>query len=189
MSFVQSAEDIRRCRSIIHALGADIPIIAKIEKLSAIEQIESIAELADGLMVARETSESNVEWNVFQFSKKNPCRWFEVRKTGHLATQMLESMVYSANASPADIADVANGVLEGADGVMLSAEVASGKFPLNCIQQMATIIEQVETWKHKRSSRSHQITESKSFEGHEAIAKAACDAADTINARAIICLT
>ena len=190
MSFVQSAEDIRRCRSIIHALGADIPIIAKIEKLSAIEQIESIAELADGLMVAR--GDLGVECGVERipiFQRKILAAGSKFAKPVIIATQMLESMVNSANASPAEIADVANGVLEGADGVMLSAEVASGKFPLNCIQQMATIIEQVETWKHKRSSRSHQITESKSFEGHEAIAKAACDAADTINARAIICLT
>lgn len=191
LSFVQNPDDIKRCRAMINALGSNIPIVAKIEKLSAVEQIDSIAALADGLMVAR--GDLGVECGVEKvplFQRKILAAGSEQAKPVIIATQMLESMIQSPQASPAEIADVANGVLEGADCVMLSAEVATGQQPTACISQMDSIIREVEAWNYMKSSRSvNHLTTNRSWLGHEAIAIAACEAAEKVKASAIICLT
>ena len=85
----------------------------------------------------------------------------------------------------------ANGVLEGADCVMLSGEVAAGKYPVECVKKMNSIIQEVESWSQKKPNRyGFQLTEEKSeWEEHKAIARAACEAADSLHAKAIVCLT
>ena len=115
---------------MIKALGADIPVIAKIEKLSAINDIKQIARAADGLMVARGDLgvEASVE-RVPGFQRQILAAAAAEAKPAIIATQMLESMIENPRATLAEIADVANGVLDGADCLMLSGEVASGKFP------------------------------------------------------------
>jgi pyruvate kinase len=108
-----------------------------------------------------------------------------------VATQMLESMIDNPQATLAEVADVANGVLDGADCVMLSGEVASGKYPVECVSTMADIIREVEHWTFKRPERYSldEVESSQPWEDHEAVARAACEAADALNAKLIIALT
>lgn len=192
LSFVQTAQDVLQCKKMIQALGSDIPIIAKIEKLSAIEKIAEIADVADGLMVAR--GDLGVEGGVEKvpiFQRKIIAEASLRSKPVIIATQMLESMIQNPRASLAEVTDVANAVLEGADCVMLSAEVASGKYPVECVKKMASIIDKVESWKFRKTKRylSHYPDKNEKWENHRAIARAACEAADTFRAKAIICLT
>lgn len=192
LSFVQRAEDVKQLKAMIRALGADVPVIAKIEKLSAIEEIEAIATAADGLMVAR--GDLGVEGDI-ECVPSLQRRIIEAATTiGRpviIATQMLESMIDNPRPTPAEVADVANGVLEGADCVMLSGEVASGKYPVQCVERMAAIISEVENWTFRRPVRhaSQRSEKNRTWEDHEAIARAACEAADALSAKAIVCLT
>ena len=196
LSFVQDPADIRQIKGMIQALGSDVPVIAKIEKMPAIDTIDEIAALADGLMVARGDLgvEANVE-KVPNLQKKILRAASKHGKPVIIATQMLESMIQNPRASLAEVADVANGVLDGADCLMLSGEVASGRYPIECVKRMSSIIEEVESWTLKRPSRFHieSIDEAtlngKEMEVNETIALSACEAADAINAKAIVCLT
>lgn len=190
LSFVQTPGDITATKKIINALGSDIPVIAKIEKYSAVMQIAEIARVADGLMVAR--GDLGVECKIERvplYQRKIIAAAAVESKPVIIATQMLESMVNNPRASLAEMADVANGVLEGADCVMLSAEVASGKYPVECVKNMAEIIRDVESWRHTRTQRYFEADATENWEDHRAIARAACEAADVLKAKAIICLT
>lgn len=192
LSFVQSPQDVEKCKKMINALGSDIPVISKIEKLSAIEQINGITQISDGLMVAR--GDLGVEGSVEKvpiFQRKIIDAAAKHSKPVIIATQMLESMIVNPRASLAEVTDVANGVLEGADCVMLSAEVASGSYPVECVKKMVSIIENVESWSHTRTPRYVRQAQQQSamWEDHSAIARAACEAADSLQARAIVCLT
>lgn len=194
LSFVQDPSDVVSLKKIIKAMGSDIPVVSKIEKLSAIESIDEIARVSDALMVAR--GDLGVEGDVERvpaFQKKILAAAAKHAKPVIIATQMLESMIENPQATLAEVADVANGVLDGADCVMLSGEVASGKYPVQCVRTMNNIIREVEHWTSKRPERysKPEISESDglSWEDHEAIARAACEAADTMNAKCIVALT
>lgn len=194
LSFVQSPNDILQVKKMINALGSDIPVVAKIEMLSAMEEIDAICQVADGLMVAR--GDLGVEGSVERvpgFQKRIIEAASRHARPCIIATQMLESMTENPEATLAEMADVANGVLDGADCLMLSAEVASGKYPVQCVRQMASIIEEVESWTFKRPVRYGTDflfeSEKDAWPEHEAIARAACEAADALNAKAIVCLT
>lgn len=192
LSFVQRADDVIQCRNIIKAMGSDIPIIAKIERLSAIENIDKIAAVSDGLMVARGDLgvEGSVE-RVPKFQRKIIAAASQHSIPVIIATQMLESMIQNPNANLAEVADVANGVLEGADCVMLSGEVAAGKYPVACVKKMVSIIDRVEEWHLKKTPRYLSLVDQKDskWPTHKAIARAACEAADSLNAKAIVSLT
>jgi pyruvate kinase len=192
LSFVQDPADIHNIKKMIKAMGSDIPVIAKIEKLPAIETIDGIAQAADGLMVAR--GDLGVEGDVEKvpgFQRLILAAGARYAKPVIVATQMLESMIENPQATLAEVADVANGVLDGADCVMLSGEVASGKYPVECVKTMVNIIREVEHWTFKRPDRhsTDEFDAARSWEDHEAIARAACEAADSLNAKAIIALT
>lgn len=192
LSFVQDPSDVISLKKIIKAMGADIPVIAKIEKLSAIETIDGIAQVADGLMVAR--GDLGVEGDVERvpaFQRQILAAAARHAKPAIVATQMLESMIENPQATLAEVADVANGVLDGADCVMLSGEVASGKYPIECVRTMDNIIREVEHWTFKRPERysGDKLVTETVWEDHEAIARAACEAADAMNAKAIVALT
>lgn len=192
LSFVQDPADIHGIKKMIRAMGSDIPVIAKIEKLPAIDTIDEIAQVADGLMVAR--GDLGVEGDVERvpgFQRLILAAGARHAKPVIVATQMLESMIENPQATLAEVADVANGVLDGADCVMLSGEVASGKYPVQCVKTMVNIIREVEQWTFKRPERysSEDNAQVKSWEDHEAIARAACEAADSLNAKAIVALT
>jgi len=193
LSFVQTAADVAQCKKIIQALGSDIPVIAKIEKVSAVKQIDEIAQIADGLMVAR--GDLGVEGRV----ERVPTYQHKIVEAAHrhakpviVATQMLESMIGNPRASFAEMADVANGVLEGADCLMLSGEVAAGKYPVESVVTMDAIIRNVEAWTKTQPPKYKSDvpwTTNVSWDDNEAIAIAACEAADSLNAKAIVCLT
>jgi pyruvate kinase len=192
LSFVQDPTDVRDIKKMIQAMGSDIPVIAKIEKLSAISTIDQIAQIADGLMVAR--GDLGVEGSVERvpgFQRTILAAGARHSKPVIVATQMLESMIDNPKATLAEVADVANGVLDGADCVMLSGEVASGKYPVDCVETMQDIIREVEHWTFKRPDRysMDDMDSTTPWEDHEAIARAACEAADSLNAKVIIALT
>lgn len=190
LSFVQSPDDIRQIKGMIKVLGSDVPVVAKIEKLSAMETIDEIASLADGLMVARGDLgvEANVE-RVPGFQKRIVQAAAKYARPVIIATQMLESMIHNPRATLAEVADVANGVLDGADCLMLSGESASGKFPVKSVMRMSSIIHEVEDWTFSRPPRFGDEIDNANWEEHESIARAACEAAQALNAKAIVCLT
>ena len=190
LSFVQDPKDVEQLRSMIRALGAEIPIVAKIEKLQAVDAIDAITKVSDALMVAR--GDLGVEGDVERVPSLQRRIVDCAARHGKpviIATQMLESMIENPRASAAEIADVANGVLEGADCTMLSGEVASGKYPVDCVKKMANIIEEVEAWTFQKPVRFLPANDKRQWEDHEAIARAACEAADALSAKAIVCLT
>jgi pyruvate kinase len=142
LSFVQRPEDIVEARELI---GGKAFLMAKIEKPSAVTHLEEIAMLCDAIMVAR--GDLGVEVpaeNVPRIQKDivRTCR--QLGRPVVVATQMLESMRFSPAPTRAEVTDVANAVAEGADAVMLSAETASGDYPLETVQMMSKIIRQVE---------------------------------------------
>lgn len=142
LSFVQRPEDIREARELI---GDKAFLMAKIEKPSAVTQLREIAELSDAIMVARGDLGVEVPAESVPQIQKNIitiCR--QLGKPVVVATQMLESMRFSPAPTRAEVTDVANAVAEGADAVMLSAETASGEYPLEAVQMMSKIIRQVE---------------------------------------------
>lgn len=192
LSFVQNPADVRQVKSMIAALGADVPVIAKIEKLPAMEHIDEIAKISDGLMVARGDLgvEANLE-KVPGFQRQIIQAAQRYAKPVIIATQMLESMIHNPRATLAEVADVANGVLDGADCLMLSGEVAAGRYPVECVRKMASIISEVESWSSQREFIElwRNARPREKWETHEAIAIAACEAAASIDAKAIVCLT
>ena len=145
MSFVRSAEDILQCKEIIKAKGSHALIIAKVEKPEAIENIDAIIEATDAVMVAR--GDLGVEMPMeevpgLQKMIVQKCR--DLSKPVIIATQMLESMITTPRPTRAEVNDVANSVLDGADAVMLSGETSVGDFPEIVIETMAKIITQIE---------------------------------------------
>lgn len=145
LSFVQTAEEIELLRSVLKEKKSNIKIISKIEKPHAVTNIEEIIEATDGVMVARgdlaiETSASQVP--LIQHKIINLARQYQ--KPVIVATQMLESMIENPRPTRAEASDVANAVLSQVDAVMLSAESASGKYPVEAVATMSSIIETVE---------------------------------------------
>lgn len=145
VSFVRTAEDVRLVRHRVAALGAETWIIAKLEKPQAIEHLESILEVANGVMVAR--GDLGVEISpekVPAIQKRVIRRAAELRKPVITATQMLESMVENPRPTRAEASDVANAIYDGTDAVMLSAESAAGKYPVEAVAMMAKIVAETE---------------------------------------------
>ncbi|GGH07598.1 pyruvate kinase [Sphingobacterium alkalisoli] len=146
MSFVRSAEDIIQGKAIIAAKGSHAKIIAKIEKPEAIENIDAIIEATDAIMVARGDLGVELPMEEVPGLQKiivQKCR--DLSKPVIIATQMLESMITTPRPTRAEVNDVANSVLDGADAVMLSGETSVGEFPEMVIETMAKIITHVES--------------------------------------------
>lgn len=147
LSFVRHAQDIRELKDIIKENKSDIPVIAKIEKPEALENIHDIIDLADGMMIARgdlgvELPPQKVpilQSRLVQIAN-------EYNKPVIVATQMLESMIEHGTPTRAEANDVASACIQGADAVMLSAETAAGKYPVEAIKMMDTILRETETY-------------------------------------------
>lgn len=145
LSFVKSAEDVRRIRQLLKENNSDMKIISKIEHFKAVENIEEIIEASDGIMVARgdlgvETPASGIpllQKRIIKICNRHA-------KPVITATQMLKSMTEHPRATRAETSDVANAVLDGTDAVMLSEETAMGKFPVKSVDYMAEVVERVE---------------------------------------------
>ena len=148
VSFIRTADDVRVVKQRIAALGADTWVVAKLEKPQAIDNLESILDVTDGVMVAR--GDLGVEMppeKVPAIQKHVIRRAAEHRKPVITATQMLESMIENPRPTRAEASDVANAVYDGTDAVMLSAESAAGKYPIEAVKMMAKIV--IETESHK----------------------------------------
>ena len=145
ISFVRSASDVREVKQLILNEGSDVPVIAKLEKPQALEQLEEIFEAADGVMVAR--GDLGVEMlpeQVPVIQKHVIRRAAEWRKPVIIATQMLESMIENPRPTRAEASDVANAIFDGTDAVMLSAETASGQYPREAVAMMSRIVVEAE---------------------------------------------
>ena len=142
LSFVQRAADMADLRKLVQGRAA---VLAKIEKPSALDQIEEILDFCDGVMVARGDLGVELEPEEVPVAQKTLLRAARSRGVPVIvATQMLESMIASATPTRAEASDVANATYEGADALMLSAETASGAYPLEAVRMMGRIIERVE---------------------------------------------
>ncbi len=150
VSFVRRPEDVLLAKSLIRRAKKDTPVIAKLEKPEAIENLEAILKVSDGVMVAR--GDLGVEMNperVPVVQKNIIARAREFRRPVITATQMLESMTQNPRPTRAEASDVANAIFDGSDAVMLSAETASGQYPLEAVAMMARIIEEAEESIHE----------------------------------------
>jgi len=190
MSFVQTADDIRRLRQILVGIGSTAQIIAKIETKRAIESeevMEEIVQEADGIMVARgdmAMEAGNEVVPIAQLRLTRMCR--KHSKLCIVATQMLGSMVDNPEPTRAEVSDVANAVMQGADAVMLSDETTNGKYPLEAIAEMRNII--LYTQSHTGVRSIHSDPSSK-FEVLDAVAASAVTLADKVKADVIVCET
>jgi pyruvate kinase len=145
VSFVRRPEDVVLAKQLIRRAKKETPVIAKLEKPEAIENLDAILRVADGVMVAR--GDLGVEMNpekVPVVQKTIIARAREFRRPVITATQMLESMTENPRPTRAEASDVANAIFDGSDAVMLSAETASGKYPVEAVSMMAAIIEEAE---------------------------------------------
>ena len=150
VSFVRRPEDITLAKSLIRSARKDTPVIAKLEKPEAIENLEAILQVSDGVMVAR--GDLGVEMNperVPVVQKNIIARAREFRRPVITATQMLESMTQNPRPTRAEASDVANAIFDGSDAVMLSAETASGAYPLEAATMMSRIICEAESSIHE----------------------------------------
>jgi len=145
LSFVRSAQDVQSLRRAIKRLGADIPICAKVEHPRAIENLESIIEATDSVMVARGDLAVEVGHARVPMLQARIVQTCLAKATPVIvATQMLESMISAAQPTRAEVSDVANAVKDSADAVMLSGETAVGEFPVTTCEVMHDIIAQTE---------------------------------------------
>ncbi len=153
LSFVRSEKDIIQAKQIIQSYGKNIPVIAKIEKPQAVERIDEIIREADGIMVARgdlgiELSPEKVPLVQKMIVEKSNI----AGKPVIIATQMLESMINDPIPTRAEANDVANSILDGTDAIMLSAETSVGKFPIQAVNIMERIAEEIEKSEYYKDS-------------------------------------
>ena len=140
LSFVSRAQDVEQVRALLQQRGADLPIIAKIERGQAISHIDEILLASDGIMVARGDLGVDIPLEQLPMVQKDIIRRCnKLDKPVITATQMLESMVTAARPTRAEVTDVANAIFDGTDAVMLSAETSIGKYPVQAVAMMARI--------------------------------------------------
>jgi len=145
VSFVRRPEDVVLAKTLVKRAKKDTPVIAKLEKPEAIENLEEILRVADGVMVARGDLGVEMKPECVPVVQKNIiARARENRRPVITATQMLESMTENPRPTRAEASDVANAIFDGSDAVMLSAETATGKYPVEAVGMMARIIEEAE---------------------------------------------
>jgi pyruvate kinase len=151
LSFVRAASDVEELRALLAGLGRDPHIIAKIEKPEGVAAIDAILDAADGIMVARGDLGVEMPAEEVPLIQRELIRLaIEKNKPVIVATQMLESMIESSRPTRAEVSDVAHGAMAGADAVMLSAESATGRFPVEAVQTMDRVLRLVEgyEWLH-----------------------------------------
>lgn len=186
LSFVRNAADIKDIHKIMNEVGVKVPIIAKIEKPQAVENLQEIVDAFDGIMVAR--GDLGVELpieDVPMVQKRCITMARESAKPVIVATQMLDSMISNSQPTRAEATDCANAVLDGADALMLSGETSVGDFPIDAVKVMARIIErteevaldQIPPLKHSPATKAGAIT------------KAATEVGLTVGAKFLVAFT
>ena len=186
LSFVRNAADIKDIHKIMDEVGVKVPVIAKIEKPQAVENLQEIVDAFDGIMVAR--GDLGVELpieDVPMVQKRCITMARESAKPVIVATQMLDSMISNSQPTRAEATDCANAVLDGADALMLSGETSVGDFPIDAVKVMARIIErteevaldQIPPLKHSPATKAGAIT------------KAATEVGLTVGAKYLVAFT
>ncbi len=187
LSFVRSARDLIGARTLVEYFGGNVPLIAKIEKSEALDDLDNIIAASDGVMVARgdlgvETAVERVPY----YQKLIIARANAAEKVVITATQMLESMTHEPRPTRAEASDVANAILDGTDSVMMSAETATGAYPVEAVETMARIISYTET----ACAKPDHFREAMKGEGTRregrAISEAAVFAAEEMGAQIIV---
>jgi pyruvate kinase len=194
-SYVGEAAHIQTLREVVHQAGGRIPIIAKLERATALTHLDEITEAADGVMVARGDLGVEVPLHTVPVHQKRIVA--AGRRAGKpviVATQMLESMIEQPRPTRAEATDVANAVFDEADALMLSGETAAGKHPVAAVQTMARIIEEAERYALERASeedldqplghaharRTFEMDPTATHDGHEEL-----DVPDMVSAAAV----
>ncbi|MCZ7416456.1 MULTISPECIES: pyruvate kinase [unclassified Streptomyces] len=189
LSFVRDASDVRDVHRVMDEVGRRVPVIAKVEKPQAVENMEHVVLAFDGVMVAR--GDLAVEYpleRVPMVQKRlvELCR--RNAKPVIVATQMMESMITNSRPTRAEASDVANAILDGADAVMLSAESSVGQFPIETVKTMSKIVIAAE---QELLSKGLQplVPGKKPRTQGGSVARAACEMADFLGAKALVAFT
>jgi len=186
VSFVRHPEDIVLAKSLVKRTNKKIPVVAKLEKPEAIENLDEILKASEGVMVAR--GDLGVEMSperVPVVQKEIISRAREYRRPVITATQMLESMTENPRPTRAEASDVANAIFDGSDAVMLSAETATGKYPVESVGMMARIIEEAEASIHEFP----RPTSTERLKVAETVAELVCHASRELHMKLIAVFT
>jgi pyruvate kinase len=190
VSFAREARDIEEARSLLRAAGSDARLVAKIERHEAVDNLPGIIDASDVIMVAR--GDLGVEMGYAELTGLQKTIIHQTRARNKVvitATQMMESMIHNPVPTRAEVSDVANAVMDGTDAVMLSAETATGRYPLKAVEAMAQVIEGAEKYQLTHSRSRHRAIEGQFKVTEEAIAMAVMYTANHMKVRAIVALT
>lgn len=190
LSFVRHPDDVRELQQIIRKAGKDTPVIAKLERAEAVEQLDGILAIAEGVMVAR--GDLGVEMSPEAVPVIQKRIISAANQAGVLvitATQMLESMTDNPRPTRAEASDVANAIFDGTDAVMLSGETAVGKYPVRTVQMMARIIETAEASMREEPPILHGGKAGEPLSFPDAIGQAAAAVSMAVSPRAIVAFT
>ncbi|MCS6928904.1 MAG: pyruvate kinase [Saprospiraceae bacterium] len=191
LSFVRSPKDVEDLRRRIEARGHGAKVMAKIEKPEAVRNIRSIVKAANGIMIARGDLAIEMPMERLPMLQKEIIQLcMQFSRPVVVATQMMDSMIKNPSPTRAEITDVANAVLDGADAVMLSGETAIGAHPLLVVRAMTRIIEEAERhyWPQIEAKRPKAVTHASTFQ-NDVICFNACRVAEEIGAKGIVGLT
>jgi pyruvate kinase len=190
LSFVRSADDIRMAEKLMSEFGKSVPVVTKLEKPQAIERLEEILEMTDGIMIARGDLGVELPPERVPIIQKHVIQraglW---RKPVITATQMLESMTENPRPTRAEASDVANAIFDGTDAVMLSGETASGRYPREAVAMMARIVVEAETSIAQLPPVPRRRHENHRYSVAETICESIAHAAEDLPMRAIAVFT
>jgi len=186
-SFVRDGDDVYEISEVIEAFGGDVPVVAKIERAAAVENLEGIVEASFGVMVARGDLGVELPLEDVPLIQKRIIRTCQTRGVPVItATEMLDSMVHARRPTRAEASDVANAVLDGTDAVMLSGETAVGDHPVRVVETMDRIVRQVESSDEYAESREQRIPTPDEDSRTEALARSGRYLARDVGASAIV---
>ena len=189
LSYISSAREVEEVKKLLKEMNADIPVIAKIERTKALRESDMILEACEGIMVARGDLALEISIEKVPLASKRLIK--EANHHGKpviTATEMLESMVQSATPTRAEAADVANAVLDGTDALMLSEETSVGSYPVKATETMAKIALEAEA-SLPFEQIFHERWQDVLPEVNDATARAACQVAHQVQAKAIVAFT
>lgn len=190
LSFVRDAKDVDDVRAIMDEMGVHVPVIAKIEKPQAIDNLDEIIAAFDGFMVARGDLGVECPLEDVPFLQKRIVEKARLNaKPVIVATQMLESMITNPAPTRAEASDVANAVLDGADAVMLSGETSVGEYPVHTVETMARIVASTEQHALEEGSRTFAEIDWDPHTRGGVIAKAAAEVAERVGAKYVVAFT
>ncbi len=181
LSFVRSAQDILQLKNYMKRQGCELPIIAKIEKPEALQNIDDILKQSYAIMVAR--GDLGIEIDAAQVpmvQKDLINRARAACKPVIVATQMMESMIVESRPTRAEVSDVSNAALNGADAVMLSGETAVGKYPIQAVRYMGHILEELEKWQNRNPQSLNEVDMKVTYSPRRALAHAAVNIAQEL---------